>query len=157
MRLICIDEIGWHISKSRLHVCTHLPRPRVYLTRVSRSRLQDITFRLRDPISPPFQLVQYNSRVSGPKGMQSFISPDKLSGRPKIAAHFAILTPALDVRLDVTDGQLKCYNLPPVKCLALTECAAVYCNEGTFFLYTHNSTVLSASYLSSIDVKKKSN
>lgn len=37
---------------------------------------------------------------------------------------------ALHVRADVTDGQLKCYNLPPVKCLALAECAAVYYNEG---------------------------
>lgn len=62
--------------------------------------------------------------------------------------------PVLHVRSDVTDRQLKCYLLPPAKCLASAGCAGVYRNgDRSFLLFSRDSTALSASCLTRCEVR----
>lgn len=143
------------VGKSRSHaytLYTHLSRPRVYLTRSPEvdCRILLSNFVILYPPLPvhPVKFASFRSE----RNAKLHFAPDALSGWPKIAAHFAYpARRALDVKSDVTDGQLKCYNLlPPVKCLALTECVPIYSNERASFLFTHNLTVLSATWVRSM-------
>lgn len=72
----------------------------------------------------PLPRLTCNSWVPTARGRNAKVHfvPDAV-GEPEVAVHFAIPMPVLHVSSDVTDGQLKCYNLLPARCLASAGCA----------------------------------
>lgn len=128
---ICIDK-RLLVSRTIVFALTRISiYLKLYLTESLEADCRILLRWLRDPPLPPLTCNSWVPTAPERNARAHFV-PDAV-GQPEVAAHFAIPMPVLHVRSDVTDGQLKCYNLPPREVLSISGMRPCLLQRRPFF------------------------